>query len=411
VRNYTAFGLFILAVIMPCSNSQAYLFEIHPGVHAAYEYTDNYFGSSVNQRSDSIYEVGPRIGLRLATPTTNATLDGFVTKSFHNRVRRDDTTEASLASAATISGLRQTLELTYAYLQTTRRATLAEPPGLSKTHSAGASYTRELTSFTTVSLGYDYTDYKPDLDEDELTQAARIRLTHLLTPRNSIDLTYEYDYYQYEITPNANVSNAGLAWNYTVTPRLVLGLSSNYRKQNRTDLPDEDIYDVMSNGTYSLTQYTRFSASVGESWLVTEHNDRQNIYSLSASVEYAFAQDRVAVSVSKGYSAEFTSNLYGIYDTKRASLALQKGILSTLIGIINLDIVRTIPAFDTTGIIIPVLISRTEEETDIVARATLEWTPVRYITARAIYEHLQHDFEITDTERENRYRMEVEVQY
>jgi hypothetical protein len=127
-------------------------------------------------------------------------------------------------------------------------------------------------------------------------------------------------------------------------------------------------------------------------------------------MDYTLQQDKVAISVSKGYQEQFTSTLYGIYDTKSATLLLQKGLKQTLVGKIDIRIIRTEPTLNTNEVI-PVLVTHTEEETDSVGRASLVWDPDKYVTVKAIYEYLQHDFEIADTEREKRYRMVLEVRY
>jgi hypothetical protein len=414
VRKYTILGLLLPAMILVyCGESSAYLFEAHPGVHLAYEYTDNYFGTAKDKRDESIYEVGPKLDLKWAIPAITATMSGYVTRTGHYRFNQDDSTEANIAAAASFLGIRQSLDLSYAYLQTERRATLAEPRGLSKTNSGSASYMKMLSPLFTVNLGYEYSSvhYSSLTGDDEVTQIGRTRITYQLTRRNSVDLFYEYEDYRYQIAPNANGMSTGVDWHYAATPRLLVGLHTNYKIQDRgKDLPKEDIYDLMPTATYNLSQHTSFTASAGKSWLVLEHSDRQSIYSMNATLNYTALQDMVALSVSKAYEAQFTSNLYGIYNTKSATLLLQKGIMRTLVGIIDFSLIRTIPISNANELI-PVLVTHREDETDTVGRASLVWDPNKYLTVKGIYEYLQHDFEIADTERENRYRMVLEVRY
>jgi hypothetical protein len=193
-----------------------------------------------------------------------------------------------------------------------------------------------------------------------------------------------------------------------------LGIRTNYTEHDRDQLPDEYIYSVMPTTTYSLTQHTTLNLAAGQDWFVTKHQDRESIYSLDGSIEYAVRRDRATVRLTKGYQAQFTSNLYGIYETKTATVSLQKELIQTLAGIIDLSIIRTTPAFELPENLPPGMFGldiSTQEETDSIGRFTLQWDPNRYVTISGIYEHLQHDYEVSDTVRENRYRMVFEVRY
>ena len=403
MKNSSIFGILTLTLaLMPSHFGWAMNFEVHPGIYTAFEYSDNYFGRSHDIQSESTYEVGPSLGLRWQTPIFSFDLASRLAKSLHRKFHEDDSTEAEIASHATLSRTHQKVGLIYEYLQTRWRGSLAEPPGLLRRNTGGANYAWEMTQKATLSLGYAYTDYNwREPHEDEKTQDGNINLTYLLTPRNTIDLAYRYEYYDYQISQDVRVLNTNLAWLYAVTSRLHLGFTSRYTKEERGDLPNEDIYDLSALGRFSITENTRFSATGGQSWLVMEQQDRQSIYIMSASLEHAFDQDKLAVDVSRGYTAEFTTNLYGIYDTKTALLTGEKVLLRTLKGVVQIAIEKTKPTAGTVG----------EKETDTVARASLIWDPIEYVTATAIYEHLQHENEISDTVRENRYRMVVEARY
>jgi hypothetical protein len=401
MKKHTTTGFLILsAALVLYGNASAISFKAYPGLYTSYEYTDNYFGIAKGEQSESTYEVGPLLEIRGVAPAFECDLFARLSRSLHNRFDRDDATEADVTTHATLSQVHQRYGLAYEYLQTSRRATLAEPVGLLKSHIGSATFTSEMTPRATLSLGYDITkDYREAPDEDQTSQAGNVLLSYQLTQRNTMDMTYRYDFYAYERSPDADVSTAGLAWWYTATPRLRVGLSSGYMHEKRDELTTENRYDLSANGTYSITEHTNFSISGGQSWLVMEHQDRENTYTMSASLGYAFDRDRVSISVSKGYTAEFTSTLYGVYDTRSASLTLEKALLAKLTGTAALTYAKTIPTRGTLG----------EEETDTVARASLAWDPIRYATVSAVYERLQHDYEISDTEKENRYRMIVEV--
>jgi len=105
--------------------------------------------------------------------------------------------------------------------------------------------------------------------------------------------------------------------------------------------------------------------------------------------------------VSRGYSTEFTSNLYGIYETREASLTWKRKLLEALSSTAELTYLRTIPTKIIMG----------EDERDTVERISLGWNPIEYLYADLSYLHLQHRYEISGTARENRYRLSVEVRY
>lgn len=415
MRKFTVPGLIPLVIIL-CyySDSPAYVFEAHPGIRTSYEYTDNTNGSARDTQGESIFEIGPRLDMLWNTPTLRFDLGGYVTKSHHDRYSENDTTEANVAASAAITGIRQTLGLRYSYLQTRQRETLTIPAGETKTSTAGISWMRTLTQFLTLNLSYDYSSRRePPGGEDEVSNTGRGSITYMLTPRNSFDVSCEYDDYNYQTEPDAKVMTTGLAWRYQWSPRMNLGVRTNYTEHERDQLPDEYIYSVMPTTTYSLTQHTTLNLAAGEDWYITKHQDRQSIYSLDGSLGYAARNDRASVHLSKGYQAQFTSNLYGIYETKSATVSLQKEIVETLAGIIDLSIIRTTPAFEVPDNLPPGFFQNisTEEETDSMGRATLRWDPNKYVTLSAIYEHLMHDYEISDSVRENRYRMVLEVRY
>jgi len=404
VRKSTIFVIFTLAVIlfMPGRSLAAFTFEAHPGVHAAYEYTDNYLGTVSGKQSESTYEVGPSLGLRFASPVAIFDLTGYAARSIHKRFSQDDSTEASIASKFSLSQVRQMLGLTYEYLQTRWRGSLREPPGVLKRNIGGGNYTWQMTQQATLSLGYGIIDDNWQAPhEDEISQDGSIQLSYLLSPRNTINLDFKYDYYDYQVSQDVRVLNTDLAWWYSVTSRLSLGLNSRYTKEERGDLPNEDIYDLSASGKYSFAQFTSMSVSGGYSWLVMENQDRQRIYFMNASIEHVVEKDRIALTVSKSYTAQFTADLYGIYDTRSASLTWERKLLTALSSKAGLTYEKTIPTKGTIG----------EEQTDTVERASLVWNPINYLNADLSYQHLQHRLEITGTARENRYRMSVEVRY
>ena len=404
MRKSTIFVIFTLWVIvcMPNRSLAAFTFEAHPGVHLAYEYTDNYHGTVSNEQSESTYEVGPSLGLSFASPVATFDLTGYAARSLHKRFSEDDSTEASITSNFSLSQEYQKVGLTYEYMQTRWRGALNEPPGVVKRNTGVGYYTWQMTQQATLSLEYGIKDDNWQApNEDETSQYGSMHLSYLLSQKDTVNLDVKYDYYDYQISQDVKVLNTGLAWWHSVTSRLSLGLNSDYTKEDRGDLPNEGIYNLSASGKYSFTEFTSMSASGGKSWYIREHQDRESIYTMKASLQHAADRDSLTAMVSRGYSTEFTSNLYGIYETREASLTWKRKLLEALSSTAELTYLRTIPTKIVMG----------EDERDTVERISLGWNPIEYLYADLSYLHLQHRYEISGTARENRYRLSVEVRY
>ena len=132
-----------------------------------------------------------------------------------------------------------------------------------------------------------------------------------------------------------------------------------------------------------------------------EHEDRQGTYTAELEITTETRYNVFSLSVSKGYEAEFTTDRYGTYDTRTATLAWDRTLTQDLVSSVALSFEDSKPTSDTDE----------EEEKDFVGRCSLAWSPSTHLSALALYEHLQHGYEISDTQRENRYRIIIEVQY
>ncbi len=403
MRNKVFKALFCLcAGIVVHGAVYAATYELHPGVYSSYEYSDNYFGTAHDVESENIYEIGPSLDFSVATPTLSWENSGYLAKRYHKNFDEEDSTEATFESHAAASSVRHTLDLTYAYTQTSRRESLEDPIGTTRIHSGAVGYSRTLSQTTALNLGYSLTDENnPFPDEDLMSQGPTASLTHQLTPRQTLSLAYGYMYHDYEISDNTWVSTSDAHWGYMVTPSLELGTGVTYEHEDRGRLPSEDIYTARLTAGYAVTRHTALDVSGGYSWLVMEQEDRQGTYTLDAGLTTETLYDVFSLSVSKGYTAEFTTDRYGTYDTKSASLSWERTLARTLRSSASATYDDRKPTSDTLA----------EEEQDFVGRVSLAWDPITYISATASYEHLYHAYEISDTERENRYRIIIEGRY
>jgi hypothetical protein len=107
------------------------------------------------------------------------------------------------------------------------------------------------------------------------------------------------------------------------------------------------------------------------------------------------------VSLAKEYTTEFTDNRYGTYDTKTASLTWIRQWLQAWSTSTGFTLSERKPSAETLE----------EDETESTTNVSLTWTPIEYFTGNVIYEHLQTNYESSDTVRENRYRLVMEVRY
>jgi len=393
---------FVVLPIILCSSARAATYEIHPGVRASYEYTDNYFGTAHDEESENIYEIGPTLDFSWATQTLTWENSGYIAKRYHEEFDEDDSTEATLESHLAASSIRHALDLTYSYIQTRDRESLEDPRGITRVNTGSVGYTNTLSQETALSLGYSLTDENnPSPDEDILSQGPTISLTHQLTPRGSLSASFGYVYYDYEISENTWVSTSSAHWGYMVTPSLELGTGFSYEHEDRGRLPSEDIYRANLTAGYVLGRHTTIDVAGGYSWLAMEHEDRQGTYTLDAAITSETRYDVFSLSASKGYTAEFTTDRYGTYDTWSVLGSWDRTLMRTLIFSASVSITDNKPTADTLE----------ERERDKVGTAALAWAPSEHFDARVSYERLRHEYEISDTEKENRYRITIEGRY
>lgn len=113
--------------------------EFHGGLYSSWEYTDNYLGTAHNEQSETIYEIGPSADIICRAYPFALSLSGHVARSFHNRFEDDDETEVDLISALTASSRRDSLELGYAFVQTSRSDFFSDVSGETRIHTGTLS--------------------------------------------------------------------------------------------------------------------------------------------------------------------------------------------------------------------------------------------------------------------------------
>ena len=154
MRKHAIRGIFCLAIILlPGLDLLAFTFEAHPGIYTSYEYTDNYQGAVQNEQSESIYYVGPSLGLTCASPSTNFDLTGRYAKSFHQRFPEDDSPDIHLITHASFAAPQQETRFSYEFARTLTRDSLNEPFGEVRRNIGSIGYTATLTQSTSINAG------------------------------------------------------------------------------------------------------------------------------------------------------------------------------------------------------------------------------------------------------------------
>jgi len=397
-----AVSFYFLSAVFICSPLCAAVYEVHPGVFSSYEYTDNYFGTAHDKRKESIYLIGPSIVLSAATPSSVWENSGYIARSYHRKYDEEESLEAVFDTHAATSWSHHSLDLAYAYRVSSRRESLDDPLGKSRIQSGTLGYGYQLSPATLLSLGYTGTyENNPYPEENLTTQGPSVGLTHQLTQRQRLSLGYDYLYHRYELSDNTWVSTSNAHWGYMVTTRVELGVGFTYMHEDRGRLPSENIYNARVTAGYLLTQNTHIDISGGYSWLNMEEYDRQGSYTFECELRTETRYDVFLVRASRGYTAEFTTDRYGTYITRAASLSWERMFMRTLRSAVT----------GTYGFREPTADIDAEKEKDLMGSFSLIWDPVEYLSATISFEHLQHGYEISETERENRYRITIEGRY
>jgi hypothetical protein len=406
VRKHAIRGILCLAIILlPGHDLMAFTFEAHPGIFTSYEYTDNYRGDVQNGQSESIYYVGPSLGLTCTSPTANFDLTGRYTKSFHQRFPEDDSPDIHLITHASFAAPQQETRFSYEFARTLTRESLVEPFGEVRRNTGNIGYTGALTQKTSINAGGNILTEKwsnaAATGEDLVNSGGNVGITHQLNPLDTISFTARRDYFFYEIQQDVIGTQCRLDIRHAFSPVLSLSLGAVYNHDDRGHDPNEDRYDSSLTGQYTINPSAMISATGGYSWLIMEKQDRQSAYIARVSLDKSLKEDQFHLSISKEYTSEFTTNRYGTYDTKTASLSWVRQWLQAWSSSTGLSISKLIHSTEASG----------EDETDSNANISLTWNPIEYFTGDLMYEHLQTKYRTSGTARENRYTMTVEVRY
>jgi hypothetical protein len=403
---------------MSCGTSLADPVEFHGGVFTSYEYTDNYLGTSRDEESENIYEAGPSLSLLWDRQTTQLELSGHAARSIHRKFDDDDSTDVFLDSVFTATTTRDSLNISYGFSKTNRREALSEVSGDARRQRAALAYTRALTRDVTLGLDYGYSteNYRypnDDIVSHSITGTVADRVLEHTTVRlnGGYDLHYYYNGDQYD-TWNVR---SGLGVDQQVTDRTTISLDGSRNHQGRLHLPDADITSAYLTWAYVLTSNMDLSLSGGYNWLSMEDLDNERTHLARGEITYHTQYDTLALRASREYEAEFTEDRYGIYDTRSVELSWRRDMLRELFLMTTVSYDQRKPVSDVDAY------SRIEDEKDFAGSISLNWTLFEHLIITPSYRRLHRVVEetditipghtVTETERENRYMIRVEVRY
>jgi hypothetical protein len=408
VRKHAILGIFgLVAILVPGHILMAFTFEVHPGLYTSYEYSDNYHGVSQGEQSESTYLIGPSLNLRCLSPSATFDLTGRYAKSFHQRFSEDDSPDISLITSASFKAPRQVARFSYGFERTLTRESLTDPFGEVYRHSGSIGYTAEISHDTRMNVDGDiHTEKWSDdstTEEDSVDTGGNIGITHQLNPLDTISLTARRNYLFYEISQDVVESQGGLDVRHLFSPIFNLSLGAAYNHFDRGHDPNEDRYSVTLTGQYSFNQSTTMSATGGYNWFIMENEDVQGENIARLSLDKTFQDDSFHFRIAKEYTSDYdyVVDRYGTFDTRSADLTWIRHWLQAWSSSVGFDITKRRPISGTIG----------EFEIDSNARVSVTWKPIEYFTGNIIYEHLQTNYESSDTVKENRYRLVVEVRY
>lgn len=419
-------GLALLMVILGSGSAlNAATWEFHPGLYTSYLYSDNYRGVADDEQSESTYAVGPSLALSCVAGLLRWDLAGHFAKEYHNRFEEDENTTGRVETSATARGQRQSLALSYSYEETMLRETLDEAWGLHRYHTGALTYSLTATPATTLSVGYTRTmENAPSPDEDVVSDGGRATVAYSLNTRNQLELSAAYTAYRYDVSPDVNVSEATLRWRYAIQQHLRVGPEFSFERHDREDLETQDTYTASLGLDYAFSQDTSVTASIGHSWLRSEDTDNHETTDASLGITHHTQDDTLTAHASQGYAYEYTStdSTNGIAKTTAYDIAWEHAFTPSFLttlgsGVTKREYVQSEEEDGTDishrfGLIYRYLPRRDVQEptTQLTGQLSVLGSLPR-LEVQATYEHLQHDYEISDTVRENRYGITVEVRY
>jgi hypothetical protein len=402
-------GGFFLAGAL-CLPVYAAPLEFHAGLYTAYEYTDNYRGTTSHEQGESTISVGPTAQAIYTSGTSRLDLSGHAARRYHRKFSEDDSDDLLFDSRYAASNQASSLELGYGYVLNNQHTILSDVSGNSRRQTGSAGLTHRFSSDTSGGIYYNYyQENNPPSQEDIVSHGAMLTLNQQLTQRILLRMTNGYETHRYTIQSDAWVARSTLSLERDMTQRVNLGVSGEYEHtgQEEDDVPDSDITSAFINFRYAITPSTQLTFSGGYNWLTMEDVDREQAFATRSELRSQTPYGLLTVRVTREYAAEFTVDRYGIYEARSVYGTWERSLLRDLRLSFNITYEERKPVSGNDSS--PVQ----NKEQDYSGLISLNWNPEQYefLTVTPGYEHYERLREHTETEKENRYRVIVEVRY
>lgn len=410
--------LLTVCLITPASAAFALSWEVHPGVLASCMYSDNYFGVSnfQNPQSDTTYNVGPTLDFKIASQRIAFNFSGYATKEYHKRNTKDDSDEAFIESELNLTGNTQLMNLNYSYRRTTQRQSLDMTWGEYTYNIGVAEYRKNFSDTDSVSLRYTIEqDYAPDdpvtsVSNDLKINSGEMVIEYNPTQRNELDLSARVRDYKYDSYLRDNILTVvtdGM-WMYGLSRNLRAGLEAAYTVNSPSRDPNSDIYEGFLRGDYRLTHYITLYAKAGYSCLKHEKEGTTGMAAGELRIERLTDSDHFVLSGSRDFSYDYTTgSTYGMYEITAVSLSWEHMFIREFRVVVNGSLTKRKPESNFQN-----------GTTDRFASLILRYMPFEWMTVNGTYTNLNTQYtEIniedgnTDTRRENRYMIDIEMRY
>jgi hypothetical protein len=414
------FRSFLLLIFFCLSSSAAFAFswEVHPGVLTSCEYSDNYFGVSnfQNPQSDTSYNIGPSLDFNIASENIALNFSGYITKDYNKRNTRDDSEEALVQSGLNLTGNSQLMNLNYSYQRTTQRQTLDQTWGVYTYHTGVAEYRRNFSDSDSINLRYTIEQqYAPDdpgtsSSNNLFSNSSEILLELAPMQHDRFNISGIVTDYKYTSISRENILTVvtDASWMHNLSEELLCGLEVAYTTNSPVKNPNSEIYEGFLRAEYNVTQYITIFAKAGYSCVQQETHGSTGMGAGELRIERLTDFDHIVLSGSRDYSYDYTTgSTYGMYEITSGNFFWEHTFIRELSVTVNGSLTERKP-----------LSKLQNGTTDRFASLTLRYMPIRWMTINGTYNNLITEYkEInvedgdTDTRRENRYIIELEVRY
>lgn len=436
------FVVFILTWLCLSHQASGAEWEVHPGIFASYERTDNYFGSAHNTQDETSWVLGPSLSLSARSAGLSWDLSGYFAHSRHEEFDDDDSNESRLETTLDATGEYGAVSGEYLLVHTQQRETLDDPQGTTRTQTGGLSWYNQVAPAWEMSLSsrWDRED-NPRPEEDIIAYGMDAGVESRFSVRHTARMVLGYDSYDYDESADSEEQRLEMDWRVAHSPRLRWGPEAYYVRADREGLPDVTTLRISLGGSWELSPLWTSEGAIGVSYMEEDSDSRQDESYVRVLVEYSGVRDQVELSARREHESEYSTDRNGFYRITEGAVTWHRQWNIDVVSDARLGRTRRVPSaalldddedewswgvslswqmIDT--VILSLSYDRVDteydrddglplqaDEEDKVTGIALLWTPWRQGEARIYYQYLAHEIDRSPAETENRYGMTVGV--